>query len=75
LPLDTPIPPAIIEVRRRGSQTAEQITVAADRDLYAYEADMVAAHMADRQAPAMSWDDTLGNMRLLDQWREEIRAM
>jgi hypothetical protein len=33
---------------------------------------MVAAHIADRQAPAMSWDDSLGNMRLLDAWRAEI---
>ena len=33
---------------------------------------MVANHIADRQAPAMSWDDTLGNMQLLDTWREEI---
>jgi predicted dehydrogenase len=74
LPLDTPIPPAIIEVTPRGSQSAEQIVVEADRDLYAYEADMVAAHIADRQAPAMGWDDTLGNMRLLDQWRQEIGA-
>jgi hypothetical protein len=49
--------------------------VEADRDLFTYEADMVAAHIADRQAPAMSWDDTLGNMRLLDAWRAEIGAM
>jgi hypothetical protein len=43
-----------------------------DRDLFTYEADMVATHIAQRQAPAMSWDDTLGNMRLLDRWRQEI---
>lgn len=72
LPLDTPIPSTVIEVKRRGAQTAEQIVVEADRDLYAYEADMVAAHIADRQAPAMSWDDTLGNMRVLDQWRLDL---
>jgi hypothetical protein len=72
LPLDTPFPPSIIEVKPRNSQTAEQIVVEADRDLFTYEADMVAAHIAERQAPAMSWDDTLGNMRLLDQWREEL---
>jgi predicted dehydrogenase/aryl-alcohol dehydrogenase-like predicted oxidoreductase len=40
--------------------------------LYAAEADMVARHLADRQAPAMSWDDTLGTMRTLDQWRRAI---
>jgi hypothetical protein len=46
--------------------------VAPDRDLFTYEADMVAAHIAERQAPAMRWDDSLGNMRLLDRWRQEI---
>lgn len=74
VPLDTPIPPAIIEVKPRGSQTAEQIVVDADRDLYAYEADTVAANIANRQAQAMNWDDTLGNMRLLEQWRKQIGA-
>jgi predicted dehydrogenase len=75
LPLDTVFPSTVIELTPRGSQTAQQIVVEADRDLFTYEADMVAAHIADRQAPAMSWDDTLGNMRLLDQWRQEIGAM
>ncbi|HUU96247.1 MAG TPA: aldo/keto reductase, partial [Phycisphaerae bacterium] len=41
-------------------------------DLYTYEADMVAANIEHRQAPAMRWDDTLGNMRVLDRWRQEI---
>ena len=36
---------------------------------------MVATHISARQSPAMSWDDTLGNMRLLDAWRQEIGAM
>lgn len=42
--------------------------------LYGLEADTVAANIARRQAPspAMSWDDTLGNMRALDQWRHAI---
>ncbi len=75
LPLDTQFPSTTIELRPRGSQTVEQIVVEADRDLFTYEADMVAAHISNRQAPAMSWDDTLGNMRLLDNWRREIGAM
>jgi hypothetical protein len=33
---------------------------------------MVADHLEARQAPAMSWADTLGNMQLLDRWREEL---
>jgi aryl-alcohol dehydrogenase-like predicted oxidoreductase len=42
--------------------------------LYAIEADTVANNIVRRQAPspAMSWDDTLGNMRALDQWRGQI---
>ncbi|MCJ7752548.1 MAG: aldo/keto reductase, partial [Armatimonadetes bacterium] len=41
---------------------------------YALEADTVARHIDDRQAapPAMTWDDTLGNMKALDAWRAEI---
>ena len=40
--------------------------------LYSYEADVVAANLEKRQAPspAMSWDDTLGNLRALDRWRQ-----
>ena len=75
LPLDTSFPPTTIEVKPRGSQETQQIVVEADRDLFTYEADMVANHIAQRQAPAMSWDDTLGNMRLLDQWQQEIGAL
>jgi predicted dehydrogenase len=70
IPLDTPIPPSTIELTR-GGQT-ETIVVEADRDLFTYEADMVAAHIAQRQAPAMSWADSLGNMGVLDRWRAEI---
>jgi aryl-alcohol dehydrogenase-like predicted oxidoreductase len=40
--------------------------------LYAIEADHVAEHIGARQAPAMSWDDTLGNMCALDRWRAAI---
>lgn len=51
---------------------AKEIVIRADRDLYSYEADMVDSHIEDRQAPAMSWEDSMGNMRLLDSWRAEI---
>ncbi len=63
-------PPAII-VRRAGAE-AETVSVAADAALYGVEAETVATHLAARQAPAMSWDDTLGNMRALDLWRGAI---
>ncbi len=50
----------------------EEVVVEFDRGIYAIEADTVAAHLADRQAPAISWDDSLGNMRTLDRWRAEV---
>ena len=40
--------------------------------LYTIEADHVAAHIAARQAPAMPWADSLGNLQTLDRWREAI---
>jgi predicted dehydrogenase len=72
LPPDTRFPPATITLRSYRSPELQPVVVEADRDLFTYEADMVAAHIADRQAPAMSWDDTLGNMWLLDRWRQEV---
>ncbi|MBA3848185.1 MAG: aldo/keto reductase, partial [Planctomycetes bacterium] len=51
---------------------SEEIGVVEDRPIYAIEADTVAEHCAERQAPAMSWDDSLGNARVLDQWRRAI---
>ena len=42
--------------------------------LYGVEVDTVARYVEDRQAasPAMSWADTMGNMRVLDAWRSAI---
>jgi predicted dehydrogenase/aryl-alcohol dehydrogenase-like predicted oxidoreductase len=54
----------------------ETITIDEPGYLYAIEADACAeAIFAGRQEaayPAMSWEDTLGNMKMLDQWREAI---
>jgi predicted dehydrogenase len=50
----------------------EEIVVPNEQDLYALEADTVAAHIRDRQAPAMTWDDTLGNAATLDRWLAEV---
>jgi predicted dehydrogenase len=72
LPPDTPIPPAKMRLDYHDSRPAEEIVVEANRDLYTYEADTVAEYIGSRQAPAVSWDDTLSNMRLLDRWREEV---
>jgi aryl-alcohol dehydrogenase-like predicted oxidoreductase len=40
--------------------------------IYAAEADAVAASLAERQAPEMSWPDTLGNLGVQDAWRAAI---
>lgn len=56
---------SVISVTRAGDAPREVVTKTTDW-LYAIEADTVARHLAARQSPAMSWDDTLGNMRALD---------
>ncbi len=72
LPLDTTFPATQLIVQSSQSRETTEVTIPVDRDLFTYEADTVAIHIADRQAPAMSWADTLGNMQLLDAWREEV---
>jgi predicted dehydrogenase/aryl-alcohol dehydrogenase-like predicted oxidoreductase len=63
-----------ILVNRAGEKTPQEITVESPKQIYCNEADYVATHLAKRQAssPGMSWEDSLGNMRTLDQWREQI---
>lgn len=43
---------------------------------YTYEADIcgdaIRAGKKQADAPAMTWADSLGNMKVLDQWREEV---
>jgi len=75
LSLDTRFPSEMLLVEKYESGKIDEIIIEADRDLFTYEVDTVAAHISERQAPAMSWDDTLGNMRLLDRWRKEIGVM
>ena len=50
----------------------EEVVVETDRNIYALEADHVAEHLPARQSPAMSWCDSLGNMKTLDAWRAAI---
>lgn len=49
--------------------SAQEIVVETDQWLYGLEADSVAENIERRQSPAMSWDDTLGNIRAMDAWR------
>jgi hypothetical protein len=43
---------------------------------YGIEAEMVADTLPDLQAawPAMSWSDSLANMRVLDTWLQQVRS-
>ncbi|MGQ9455172.1 MAG: aldo/keto reductase [Armatimonadota bacterium] len=61
-------------VLSRKGQDPEIIAVDSPKSSYTLEADLVARHIQDRQAPppAMTWDDTLGNMRTLDSWRVAV---
>ena len=69
--------PSKIVVRRHDEPEPREIILEpsgpAKAYLYTIEANHVAAHIAARQSPAMSWADSLGNMRTLDQWREAIK--
>lgn len=58
-------------LERKGS-TPQEIVVETAQPAHATEADHVAAYIERRQTPAMSWDDSLGNMKTLDQWRKSI---
>lgn len=64
----------ILEVYRDGQNEPEFLRIEDDRGLYAREADVVAENLTTRQAPfpAMTWEDSLGNMRMLDSWRRAI---
>lgn len=57
-------------VKREGHPD-EVVTVRTERPTYALQAELVAASLPGQQAPwpAMTWQDTLGNMRALDAWR------
>ncbi|MFO7695579.1 MAG: aldo/keto reductase [Anaerolineae bacterium] len=64
-----------ILVYREGDEVPEEITIhAGGVPLYGIEADTVARHIADRQAPSpcMGWEDSLGNMLTIDAWRQEV---
>ena len=61
-----------IVVQKDDEEEAREIFVENTTDLYALEADTVAKYIDARQAPVMNWEDSLGNMRTLDQWRAEV---
>ena len=69
-------PGAVAFTFHKPGKDPEQITIESDQPLYSLEADALADAVAAGQqqatSPAMSWDDTLGNMATLDKWRAQI---
>ncbi|MCC6442796.1 MAG: Gfo/Idh/MocA family oxidoreductase [Armatimonadetes bacterium] len=61
---------AVLTVHADGK--TETYDIRYGRDLYANEALTVAAHLDERQTPAMSWEDSLGQMRTLDALRADM---
>ena len=59
-----------IEINLTGEEPRIE-ELSCDGWLYGLEADVVARNIENRQSPspAMSWADTMGNMRTLDAWR------
>jgi predicted dehydrogenase len=55
----------------REGEADEVVRIVTDRPTYALQAELVARALENLEAPwpAMSWADTLGNMRALDTWR------
>ncbi len=58
----------------RDGEPVETVSVRTEMPTYGLEAELVADTLPGRQAkwPAMSWEDTLGNMRALDRWRAAL---
>jgi predicted dehydrogenase len=64
---------ASLFLHRAGTAAPEEIRITAP-PLYALEADAFATALADgrREVPQMTMADTLGNMAVLDEWRQAI---
>jgi predicted dehydrogenase len=59
----------------RDGRDPEVVEIKTERASYALEAELVADALPATEAPwpAMTWADTLGNMRLLDAWQAALR--
>ncbi|MBV9706043.1 MAG: oxidoreductase, partial [Chloroflexi bacterium] len=63
---------SIIVIKRNDEQKVPKMSMRTSTSLYALEAATVADYIKARQAPQMSWQDTLGNMKTLDRWRASV---
>ncbi len=61
-----------ILLQKKDREKPLRLPVHNGRNLYTREADAVAECLArgKRQCPSMTWQDTLGNMKVLDRWRK-----
>ena len=62
-------------VIHRDGKAPETVSVHTDKATYGIEAEVVADNLPALEAkwPAMTWADTLGNMRVLDSWAAAVR--
>jgi predicted dehydrogenase/aryl-alcohol dehydrogenase-like predicted oxidoreductase len=69
---------AKIIVHRNGEKEPTEFTCAAHVTSFTLEvdamADAIAAGKKQGISPAMSWGDSLGNIKLLDAWRQQIKV-
>lgn len=59
-----------IILKKRAESQVREIILNDPTDLYVGEVESVIRHLEKRESPHMSWDDSLGNARALDQWRQ-----
>ena len=54
----------------------EIIDIEGPEHLFYFEAELASTHIKDKKIeathPAMTWEDTLGNLKILDQWRNVV---
>ena len=58
----------------RDGQQPEVVSVEIPRAIYALEAELVADALpaCEPAWPAMTWDDSLANLRVMEQWRAAL---
>ena len=61
-----------IFVQKRGQNSPQEFITETKMGLYSIEADMVVNSIKLGQASVMKLDDSLGNMRTLDRWRQTL---
>lgn len=59
-------------LQMHGEKKPRKIPVRYNRSIYTFEADTVAGCLRKgrKESPAMGWNDSLGNMKILDLWRK-----